>query len=238
MVEHPPVIFNLGDLPKRVEQRPRICAVIVSPDSGIPGALLPLIDFFEVRIDLIGKGWQKIASELTLPWLATDRSPLEGGKGEADEGERVAQLLTAVELGASMVDVELSLKSLHKVVPQLKTKAVCVISYHNFRETLPFRALASIAERQLAAGADICKIVTMAGSYDDNITILRLIKQFPENDIVALTMGREGLMSRILAPLAGGFFTYASIEKGKESAPGQITVAELREIYRSIGMAA
>lgn len=238
MVEQPPVLFNLGDLPQRVEQRPRICAVIVSKDPDIPGALLPLIDFFEVRIDLIGKGWQKIASELTLPWLATNRSPLEGGKGEADEGERVAQLLAAVELGASMVDVELSLKGLHKIVPQLKAKAACVISYHNFNETPPFRELVSIAERQMAAGADICKIVTMARSYDDTITVLGLIKQFPENDIIALTMGREGLMSRILAPLAGGFFTYASIERGRESAPGQITVAELREIYRSIGMAA
>jgi 3-dehydroquinate dehydratase len=34
--------------------------------------------------------------------------------------------------------------------------------------------------------------------------------------------------------LVGGDFIYASIEKGKESAPGQITVAELRRIYELV----
>ena len=44
-------------------------------------------------------------------------------------------------------------------------------------------------------------------------------------------MGQPGLVSRILCPLVGGDFTYASTEKGKESAAGQITVTELRKIY-------
>ena len=50
--------------------------------------------------------------------------------------------------------------------------------------------------------------------------------------IVAFAMGPLGLASRILCPLAGGEFTYAAIEKGAESAPGQITVTELQKIYR------
>ena len=44
-------------------------------------------------------------------------------------------------------------------------------------------------------------------------------------------MGPLGSISRALCPLVGGEFTYASIEKGKESAKGQITVAELMNIY-------
>jgi 3-dehydroquinate dehydratase/shikimate dehydrogenase len=44
-----------------------------------------------------------------------------------------------------------------------------------------------------------------------------------------------GLLSRVLSPLAGGYFTYASIETGKESAPGQITVKELIKTYQIIG---
>jgi len=43
-----------------------------------------------------------------------------------------------------------------------------------------------------------------------------------------------GLMSRILCPLVGGEFTYAAIEKGKESAQGQMTVSEMRRIYKMI----
>jgi 3-dehydroquinate dehydratase type I len=236
MVESPSVFFSLGDLPRRRDNRPKICAVIVSRDFRVPGAILPQIDFFEVRIDLIGAGWQNTVKGLTRPWLATDRSPREGGKGEADEGARVAQLTEAVRLGASMVDVELSLPHLEKVVAQLKPAVVCVISHHDFNGTPSYTALVEIAKRQVAAGADICKVVTTATSCDDNMTVLNLIKRFPENKIVALTMGSQGLMSRILAPLAGGFFTYAALERGKESAPGQLTVTELRDIYKSIGM--
>jgi 3-dehydroquinate dehydratase len=44
-------------------------------------------------------------------------------------------------------------------------------------------------------------------------------------------MGPLGLASRILCPLMGGEFTYASTEQGKESAPGQITASNLRIIY-------
>jgi len=46
-----------------------------------------------------------------------------------------------------------------------------------------------------------------------------------------MAMGPLGLVSRILCPLIGGDFTYASMEKGKESASGQITVTELRKLY-------
>jgi 3-dehydroquinate dehydratase len=44
-------------------------------------------------------------------------------------------------------------------------------------------------------------------------------------------MGVPGYTSRILCPLVGGDFTYASIEEGRESAPGQITAGDLRKIY-------
>jgi 3-dehydroquinate dehydratase / shikimate dehydrogenase len=38
-------------------------------------------------------------------------------------------------------------------------------------------------------------------------------------------------VTRLLAPSWGALLTYASIEKGKESAPGQFQAAELQEIY-------
>lgn len=215
-------------------ERPKICAVIVSRDFKIPGDVLPLIDFFEVRIDLIGDGWQKAVANLRHPWLATNRSPLEGGKGETDEENRLAKLVEAVGLGASMVDVELSMKTLKRAISELRPKAACVVSFHDFNGTPPYPALVEIVKRQIAAGADICKVVTTAGDFADNITMLRLIKAFPQTKMVALAMGPQGMTSRILSPLAGGYFTYASLERGKESAPGQLTVEELREIYQML----
>ncbi len=49
--------------------------------------------------------------------------------------------------------------------------------------------------------------------------------------MVAFAMGPLGAASRILCPLAGGDFAYASIGGGRESAPGQIAARDLRKIY-------
>ena len=88
-----------------------------------------------------------------------------------------------------------------------------------------------MVQRQLAAGADICKLITTAQSPDDNLAVLQLIMDSPETKIVSFAMGQLGFASRVLCPLVGGDFTYASIAEGGESAPGQITVPDLHRIY-------
>ncbi len=72
-------------------------------------------------------------------------------------------------------------------------------------------------------------MVTTARSLEDNLTVLRLISEFPGVRLVSFAMGPLGVVSRVLCPLVGGDFTYASIEKGKESAQGQITVRDLSQ---------
>ena len=86
-----------------------------------------------------------------------------------------------------------------------------------------------------SAGADLCKVVTTARSFGDNITLLKLLHAFPGLDMVAFAMGETGRMSRVLSALAGACFTFASAATGCESAPGQVTVAELRELYGALG---
>ncbi|MFH1640284.1 MAG: type I 3-dehydroquinate dehydratase [Chloroflexota bacterium] len=216
-------------------ERPKICAVIVNSHPGISDAVLPLIDLFEVRIDLIGDGWQEVVKNLKKPWLACNRSQIDGGKGEKNEEARIAKLLEASQLGASIVDLELSAENLNSTVPEIKKKAQCLISYHNWQKTPPIAALKEIVARQVAAGADICKVVTTAGGFEDNLTVLRLIRESPKTRVVSIAMGAAGTISRILSPVSGGYFTYASLERGGESAPGQVTAAELREIYALTG---
>ena len=91
-----------------------------------------------------------------------------------------------------------------------------------------------VVRRQSEAGADICKLVTTATSFEDNLSVLQLIPEFPKLRLVSFAMGPLGLMSRVICPLVGGEFTYASIEKGKEAAPGQIAVNDLITIYQMV----
>lgn len=216
-------------------KRPRICAVITTTDPRAIKAVEPLVDLFEIRIDHVGKAWPALARKLNRPWIACNRSVSEGGLWEESEEGRIEELLKAVELGASMVDIEIGTTRLAQAIPLIKGRASCLLSFHDFRGTPPLDGLKEIVHRQLAAGADICKVVTTANDPDDNLTVLQLLAQFPRVRLVSFAMGNLGLVSRILCPLAGGDFTYASIERDRESAPGQMTVGELVKIYQMVG---
>jgi len=212
-------------------KRPRICAVIVSNNLDAVRGVEPLVDLFEVRIDLIGDDWREVVKQLEKPWIACNRSADEGGSWRGSESKRREELLSAIELGASIIDVELVTGNLKEIVQAIRKKAKCLVSFHDLKETLPLDRMREIVQREMEAGADICKIVTTAQRFEDNLAVLQLIPDFPKTRVVSFAMGPPGFASRILCPLVGGDFTYASIEAGKESASGQITARDLRKIY-------
>jgi 3-dehydroquinate dehydratase-1 len=212
--------------------KPRICAVITNKDLKVIKEAEPQVDLFELRIDLIGAGWPDLATGLKKPWIACARSKAEGGNWPGDDAEKTEELITATELGADMVDIELGTTNLAEAITLIKKKAKCLLSLHELEKTPPLEQLKGIVKRQLSAGADICKVVTTAQSPVDNLTTLKLIAEFPKVKMVSFAMGPMGLASRILCPLVGGYFTYASLAEGKESASGQLTVDQLKRIYR------
>jgi len=214
--------------------RPKICASIVDTDLAAIQKVEPLIDFFEVRIDIIGTGWRDLVRRLKKPWIACNRRAEEGGKWRGGERERVRELLVALEFGAEIIDIELGAPNAARIVREIRGKAECLISSHDISGTPSLGELKSLVKSQLSAGADICKVVTTARSFADNLAVLQLIPEFPKDKVVSFAMGAVGQISRVLCPLAGGYFTYASIETGRESAEGQITVGELRKIYGMI----
>jgi len=210
---------------------PRICASITSSDIGAIRKVEPLVDLFEVRIDLIGDDWEKVVGELTRPWIACNRSAAEGGRWQGNEARRIERLLRAIDLGAEMVDVELRTKNLANIVKLVKRRKECLLSYHDLEKTPPFATMEQIVRQMTGAGADVCKVVTTARSFEDSMDTLRIVPEFPKSRVVAFAMGPLGITSRVLCPLVGGDFTYASVGEGRESAPGQVTVEELRGIY-------
>jgi len=215
-------------------KQPRICAAITTSDLETIRQAEPMTDLFEVRIDLIGDDWQAVVKELGKPWIACNRSTAEGGQWHDDEQKRINRLLQALELGASIIDIELNTKNLADIIKLIKQRAECLVSYHNLEKTPDFDTMKRTVERQIEAGADICKVVTTAQSFEDNLRVLELIPAFPDKRVVAFAMGTAGITSRIFCPLVRGDFTYASLAEGRESAPGQVTVEELHQIYKMV----
>jgi 3-dehydroquinate dehydratase I len=211
--------------------KPAIC---LSVTGNYPQAIRDAekdVDLLEVRLDIIGDDWRNLVKILTKPWIACNRSRDEGGWGDFDTGKRVEALLEAGQVGAAIIDMEYATAGLEEKVPLVKKSSKCLISFHDLESTPPLNRLVQIVDGQIKAGADICKVVTTATKFGDNLTILKLISQFPGIKIAAFAMGEAGRPSRILSPLCGGYFTYGCLEEGQEAAAAQISVKEMKEIY-------
>jgi 3-dehydroquinate dehydratase type I len=146
--------------------------------------------------------------------------------------------MEAVEGGFQYVDLELSTDKLDRVIETFREKgAKIILSHHDHFRTPDSAKLASTLEQLQKFKPDVCKIVTTAQMPEDNLTVLGLLKANRQNlPLVSFAMGQAGIWSRLLAPFYGADFTYASLERGQETAPGQSTIAELRQIYQMLGV--
>ena len=88
----------------------------------------------------------------------------------------------------------------------------------------------------LAQEADVIKMVALARQPEDNLRLLSLIPQAlaAGREIIAFCMGPAGKWSRITAPLLGSFLTFAPFTKKGASAPGQLTVNEVKRLWNML----
>ena len=231
---------------RRDERRIRICIPIVETTSE--GTLVAikkadaLGDLTELRVDYLDN--PELAPLLVgraKPCIVTNRRKEEGGRYKGDEKERLHILKEAVDLGADYVDVEMRsresfLKALVAYRSANRKKTRVILSYHDFQGTPPLRVLQRVFDRMNSWGAEVIKIVTLAQSWEDNLNVLSLIPyaRKRKKKIIAFCMGEHGKISRVLAPLMGIAWTYASLSEGQLSAPGQLTVQEIRKIWRRL----
>jgi len=197
-------------------------------------------DFIEVRLDSLKKHNElaNIANCSKTPLIATNRSPKCQGKFLGSESERKKILLDAARNGFEYVDVELSTPNLNDILGNLRGMSIKpIISFHDFDETPNPSQLNEVLRKEIDNGADICKIITTARLVKDNLTVLDFVSKSSKNArIVCFSMGELGKPSRLLSPVFGAFFTIASLESGRKTASGQLTIQEMRTVYETLGL--
>ncbi len=104
------------------------------------------------------------------------------------------------------------------------------MSHHNFEETPD--NLEDIYKRIEDKNPDIIKIATKANSPADSLKMLELV-QNSKKDIIGICMGEYGLVTRVYGPDLGSYLTFASMP-GKASAPGQLSVNQVRAAWKKI----
>ncbi|CAA6654210.1 unnamed protein product [Spirodela intermedia] len=190
-------------------------------------------DVVEIRLDHLAAFSPRRDLELLfrarpLPFIITYRPKWEGGEYEGDDDERLDVLRLAMEMGADYVDVELKVapEFVDSISEKKPDNFKLIVSSHNYESTPSMEVLGNLVARIQAAGADIVKIATFAADISD---VARMFQTIVHH--------QRGVISRILCPKFGGYLTFAILDGGKESAPGQPTITDLLNVYniRNVG---
>ncbi len=230
----------------------KLCVALqaASPAELIERAEAALHDakFFEFRLDALPKPAAAIeplrkflAGHKDVMAIATCRRKQFGGNFTGALAAELDVLAKAAEAGCGIVDLEV--ESAEQAKPAQLTHfrdglravgSALLISFHDFTRT---KGLDHVAARIEAFNPDFMKVVSTARSLSDNLEVLRLIENRSlSSHVVGIAMGEEGLLSRLLGPRAGAAFTFAAMGEGAEAAlataPGQLTVRTLRDLYR------
>lgn len=191
----------------------------------------------EIRLDYLedpAPDLKRLFRTLPGPVIATNRLFAEGGRRQGDEAGRLALLAEALNLGVTCLDVELAADAIfRREIWERRGKTRLILSWHDFAGTPDAARLEAILEEMLASEADVVKLVALAREPADNVRMLSLIPRAKAQgkEIIAFCMGPWGKWSRIAAPLLGSWLTFAPFSKHGASAPGQLTVNDLKRVW-------
>lgn len=222
---------------------PRVCVAVIGADANEmvekAESLARDNSFMEFRLDYLSKPAlalprvkRFLESYPGIVAIATCRRAAGGGKFRGSMASQLEILSKAAAAGCQLVDVELqtALKTKPDRLQKLRGKAGLILSFHDFRAT---KKLDETLEKMLSYPADFYKVVSTATTLADNITMIKfLAREGDRHSVVGMCMGEQGIISRVLGVRAGSAFTFAAAGAGLETAPGQITAQELRNIYR------
>lgn len=187
------------------------------------------VELAELRLDLLDFTNVELAELINLDTsiVATCRF------GNKSIPNRKEILKLAIDLGVDFVDIEIDANPdfVAEIIEYAQRKNCKVIlSYHNFEKTPGQEQLQNIIKEAQLKNPDYIKLATLAQSSQDNANILKL---YENNDqLIAFGMGDIGRSTRIDCLKLGARFTYVSGRNGAETAAGQYTYREMRELLK------
>ncbi|MDT3361358.1 MAG: 3-phosphoshikimate 1-carboxyvinyltransferase [Bacteroidota bacterium] len=209
-----------------------ICVSLANKDIDSIFQILerPDVQMAEVRLDscpLTMEEVEDLFSSIDKPLIATYRLADASQVAEAE-----AKLLTAIQAGAAFLDLDIDAPAM--MCKRLRREAreagtLLIRSFHDAEGTDSTRSLSAVAEKCIHLGADIVKIATTAASEADSDKVLRLYDLFPPENLVAFCMGDAGSRSRVECLAKGAPFSYAALSPEEATAPGQMSLADMRK---------
>jgi len=193
------------------------------------------------RIQVFQEGFRKInEASGHRPLIFTLRAKEEGGQGGfRDEALLQVRQALVKEKDFFILDMESSYFlsghpmafAYHRLLEDAKKRGHGVLlSYHNFTETPADEVLLEILRKQQKLGGDLLKVAVLAEKTEDVERLMALshaASRKLKQPIIAISMGEKGMVSRYDAKKSASCMTYVGLTE--EVAPGQLSLAELRE---------
>lgn len=216
----------------------------------------PLADVIEVRFDCLENAsvadvlqrLREMGSPREL--LATNRP--KDGESELDESAGRVEVNAEFEHRLSFwrsilesrlfryIDLEedlvFALTQNDVFPPELFAGHTVIGSHHNFYDTPDLGPVLEVfkPEKEIGFRCDVVKVAMTANTITDTIEQWYLLDWAKHYGLAAvpISMGEPGKWTRILGLAHGAAMTYAALESGGETAPGQITARDLLDVYR------
>ena len=223
-------------------------------------ALTEGVDAIEIRVDLLRSPkdpqqppktyipprsyiLEQIAAlrtKTSLPLVFTVRTSSQGGSFPDDAGKEAFDLLDlAIRVGIEYVDVEISLPEKHiRDLVLRKRSSQIIASWHDWSGAMKWDG-ALVKEKHAIAErfGDIIKIVGKATCIEDNFLLSAFVNKMTSAPtsklIIAINMGTEGQMSRILNS------TFSPVTHPLlpiKAAPGQLSVKQIQQALHLLGL--
>lgn len=197
----------------------------------------------EIRMDSLQSPGPEIAAKLVMaaqkkeiPVIVTCRDKAEGGVAELDLTLRLGILREAIAARADFIDIEFEnfkhpdVQSVLQAMLEQYPSTQLIISRHNFQG--PFENIRQVYESILAVYPEaIPKIVYTARHINDCFAAFDLLSE-ADCPVITFAMGQAGQISRILAKKFGAFLTFASLDDDSATAAGQISVEQMKSLFR------
>ena len=174
------------------------------------------------------------------PILSTFRSKKEGGEQEIAPEAYIALNIAMAESGlVDAIDLELFTGDalVSQAIARAHAKGVKVImSNHDFHKTPAKEEIVKRLTKMQELGADVPKIALMPESKADVLTVLaatlEVSEKIADRPIITMSMSKTGVISRLAGEVFGSAATFGAVQKA--SAPGQISVTDLRTVLSII----
>ena len=196
-------------------------------------------------LEEINRGLQLIRNVVqeagwALPVLLTLRSAREGGRADLSRNDYCATIIDIIgNCNPELIDIEAfdfqsvpgnESDGIELLVGLAHSSGMAVVlSNHDFETTPPAEEIVKRICIMDSLGADIPKVAYMPRSEEDVHTVIQAAHtaaEYSDKPFVAISMGEMGTASRFCSGQSGSTITFASA--GTSSAPGQISVEEMR----------